>query len=102
MLHRERVRLCVGGLNVGIHRTQRDWRKDCRPSSRKRAEIVRRERVRAARKGNDRVCGGILDNVEGDITEVALVANAITAADRRLSVPEQIIGKADTGTKIPR
>src|SRR5450631_144225 len=80
VLHRERIGVCVSGLNVGIHATQRDCGKYFCPRASKRAEIVRRKRVSSgARQRRNRVGGRVLNYVEGYVAEIALIADAIRA-----------------------
>lgn len=88
MIDRKRVCFSVGGLNIGIHRAQRYGRENGRTRSGEWSEIVSRERVGAAGKGHDCVCRRILNDVEGHVSEITLIADAVAAADRCLSISE--------------
>src|SRR5260370_23427882 len=69
-----------------------------------RAEVAVRDRNRRkiGRSGNrhHRVIRWVLNHVEGDVAEVALVSQAITSPHAHLSVASRIVGETKTWCKV--
>src|SRR5580698_6331530 len=93
MFHRQAVELRRSNADIRIHRPQRSWRQ--RHRSRRTAQwsqVARRHRCIVQRDHG--IVRRILDDVERDIAEVALVRDAEAAANRRLPISLDVIRKA--------
>src|SRR5579864_1097167 len=92
--------MAVGGRNMWIYSAQaraRRWNRTY--GAAKRPKVIGQNRL-GATQNRHIVIWRVLNYVKGHVAEVPLVGHAITATQAGLAISEQVIGKANSRSKV--